>query len=573
MIQFAHPEYLQILWALIPLVALLIFFRYRQRKELGKFLSSQTVEVLAPGKSRTKEFGKDLLFVLSAAMLILTAANPRVGTRMEEVKLKGIDLMVALDVSLSMKAEDIRPSRLEKAKQDVSRLLQRLRGDRIGLIVFAGEAFVQFPLTSDYSAADLFLSAADVDAVPYPGTAIGAALDLAMNSFQKDSPAQKAIIVVSDGENTVGDLLASVDRARRMNVRIFGIGQGTPSGGPIPVYRGGRLADYKRDRTGSMVLTKLDETALQQISSATGGAYLRATSGGNEVEQIFDELSKLEKAEYGALQVAGYQTVYQYPLALALLLLIIEMMMSEKRKWILTTLRKVFIRRGLPVVMILFLPLILQSQTVRKHVSDGNALYEKGDFKEAEISYRKGLEKDDRSRVALSNLGSSLYKQEQYSAAAGQFVEAAQRADTDEERADSYYNLGNTLFKENKLQESIEAYKRALRLHSEDQDARHNLELARRQLQQQQQQQKQDKKNDQQQKKEKDQKEDQQQQQRRQQQEQQQEQQRRQEQMRQQIPKEQAEAILEALKNNEKKIQERLRKREAGARVNVEKDW
>jgi Ca-activated chloride channel family protein len=292
---------------------------------MARLIGSSLTEYLAPDFSTGKSTVKFLALLGGLGSLVIALANPQVGTRLEEVKREGIDLFVAMDVSLSMKAEDIRPNRLEKAKRDVSDLLRKLQGDRVGLIVFAGDAFVQFPLTSDYSAADLFISAVDVDAVPTPGTRIASAIQLALKSFATDAPTQKAIIVVTDGENNEGDVNAAVEEANERGVKVYTVGMGTTEGGPIPMYNAeGRRVDYKRDRNGSIVLTKLDETALEQVAAGAGGSYRRATSGGNEIDDLFEEISTLQKTEFGTKQVTGFETRYQYPLALALLFLLLE---------------------------------------------------------------------------------------------------------------------------------------------------------------------------------------------------------------------------------------------------------
>jgi Ca-activated chloride channel family protein len=313
MLRFSHPDILWLL-LLIPMAIVGFWFVYRSRKKsLHVFVSESLLHVLAAEQSTAKWMTKQMLFLLAVAFLILALADPQVGTRLEEVKREGIDLFVALDVSLSMKSEDIRPSRLEKAKRDVSELLKKLAGDRVGLIVFSGEAYVQFPLTTDYSAADLFLSAVDVDAAPVPGTTIGSAVTLALKSFPTDSPTKKAIVVVSDGENTEGDVMSAVEEAKKAGVRIYGVGMGTTDGGPIPMYDAtGNRTDYKRDGSGSIVLSKLDESMLQQIAAATGGSYFRA-SNGNEIDNTFNELASLEKTEFASKQVAGYESRYQWP--------------------------------------------------------------------------------------------------------------------------------------------------------------------------------------------------------------------------------------------------------------------
>jgi len=537
---------------------------------------------LAPDVSIAKRVFKQGLLLLAMASLIIAVADPQVGTQLEEVKREGIDLFIALDVSLSMKAEDIRPSRLEKAKRDVSDLLRKLHGDRVGLVVFAGEAFVQFPLTADYSAADLFISAVDVDAVPVPGTMIGNAIDLSLQSFRKDLPTQKAVIVVSDGENTEGDVAGAVENAKKEGIRVYTIGMGTPEGGPIPIYTDGVRTDYHRDRAGNIVLTKLDESALQQIALATGGSYEHATSGGNEVDDIYKELSGLQKTELGSLQVTGFEDQFQYPLALAILLLILETMLSERRgKILLRIMRIIPAGRLLPLALLLVVS-PAHSQTVRSHVRSGNEAYEKNRFSDAEAEYKKALEIDPSSRVAQMNLGNAYYKQQRFDEAHRVYNSTVTTAKNPADQSMAYYDLGNTLFRSNKLPESIEAYKQALRLNPLDEDARYNYLLAKDRLKQQQNQKQQGGQNKQNQNQQNQQQQNQNQQDQQKDQQQPQPQQSKQDQTKQQqsqaqqqknqMPREEADRILEALRNNEKEIQKQLRKRQA-ARVRVEKDW
>lgn len=587
MLRFAHPEYLWTLWA-IPALAVLFFFFHRWRKQLlSRFIAESLFSQLAPDLSTPKRVLKETLLLLALALLIVAAANPQVGTRLEEVKREGIDVFVALDVSLSMKAEDIRPSRLEKAKRDVSSLLKKLQGDRVGLIVFAGDAFVQFPLTADYSAADLFISAVDVDAVPTPGTMIGTAIEHALDSFRKDLPTQKAIIIVSDGENTEGDVPGAIQKAKEAGVRIYTVGMGTPEGGPIPLYNNGVRADYKRDRAGSIVLTKLDEATLQQIALTSNGSYRRATSGGNEIDDIFKELSTLQKTELGSLQVTGFEDQFQYPLALAILLLVLENLLSERRGKLFSKLLKLVpVARALPLVLFLLVG-TANGQTVRSHVKSGNEAYEKNKFTDAEIEYKKALEKEPTSQEAQFNLGNAYYKQQRFDEAQRAYANSATSFKSPEEQAMALHNIGNSLFKTNKLPESIAAYKQALKLNPNDEDTRYNYQLAKERLKQNQNQQNKNnkQKNDKQQEDKKDQQQQQRDQQKDQQNKQQQEQpqqnqdakqdqtkQQQAQQQKNQMPKEQADRILEALRNNEKEIQKHLRKRE-GPRIKVEKDW
>jgi Ca-activated chloride channel family protein len=586
MLRFQQPEYLWFLIAIPLLAVVFVFLQKRATILLHRLVSEKLLWAVAPDVSGGKRSLKQSFLLLSLAFLILSAANPQVGTRLEEIKREGIDLFVVLDVSLSMKAEDIKPSRLEKAKRDVSELLKKLSGDRVGLIVFAGDSFVQFPLTADYAAADLFISAVDVTSVPTPGTMIGLALERAMKSFSTDLPTQKAIIVVSDGENTEGDVLSAVEEVKKAGVKVYTVGMGTSEGGPIPVYdQNGQRVDFKHDRAGSVVVTRLDETMLQQIAVAAGGTYRRATSGGNEIDDIFKELASLEKTEFGVKQVTGFESRYQYPLAAGILLLMIEVLLSERRGRLMIRLKKLIPAFGI-LFCLLFLVTEGHSQTIRSHVSSGNRAYGKGNYNDAEVAYKKGLLEDPKSREAQSNLGNAYYKQQRFDEAGRQFGNSGVAMTEPTDRARSLYNIGNSLFKGDKLQESVEAYKQSLKLNPNDEDARYNLEMARRKLKQQEQkknqQKKQDKKQDKQDNKQQ-QNQDQNQQQEKQKQEQQNQEQQKQEEAKQdqtrqqaqkknQMPKPEAERILEALRNNEKEIQKNLRKREA-VRIKVEKDW
>ncbi|MGD0036988.1 MAG: VWA domain-containing protein [Bacteroidota bacterium] len=579
MLRFEHPEYLWFL-LLVPALGVGFFFlNILQRKQLRRFVGEVLLPQLAPEASLAMRIIKQALVSLAIACLILAVANPQVGTRLEEVKREGIDLFVVLDVSLSMKSEDIRPSRLEKAKLDVSDLLRKLSGDRVGMIVFAGDAFVQFPLTADYAAADLFISAIDVDAVPVPGTMIGSGIEVALKSFSNDVPTQKAIVVVSDGENTEGDVMGAVEDAKKAGVRVYSVGMGTPEGGPIPVLnQNGVRVDYKRDQSGSIVLSKLDETMLQQISVTTGGSYHRATSGGNEIDDIFKELASLEKVEFGTKQITGYETRYQYPLAFAILFLIIEVMLSEKRTKLAVWFKKL-LPAAVTVFLLAFLSARANAQTVRSHISEGNQVYSKSKYTDAEVEYKKALEKNPKSKEGQFNLGNSYYKQQRYDEAMREYGNSGVAMKSPQERAATFYNAGNSLYQSNKYQDAINAYKQSLRLNPNDEDTRYNLQMARAKLAQQQQQQKQQNKDQKQDQNKNQQKQNQQQNQQNQQQNQQQQKQEeakqdqtRQQMQKNQMPKQEADRILDAMRNNEKEVQKNLRKREA-VHVKVEKDW
>ncbi len=325
MFRFAHPEYLYLL-ILIPLVAGLYWFTFiNQNKLLEKFAGSKLHNTLFPKRSKFKSHLKFGLATFALLLVILSVANPQVGSKIEEVKQVGIDVYICLDVSLSMTAQDIKPNRLEKAKYEISKLIQKLQGDRIGLVVFAGDAFVQFPLTSDYSAANLFLSAVSTSTVPQPGTAIASAIDLAARSFRKDDPTKKAIIVITDGEDHEGDVDQAVNDASSKGIVIYTIGFGSTAGVPIPVYdASGNQIGYKKDSQGNIVLTKLDEATLQDIAQKGNGKYYLGSNTEDELDKIYSDLSNIEKSEYGSTRITDYEDRYYYLLIPAFLILIFE---------------------------------------------------------------------------------------------------------------------------------------------------------------------------------------------------------------------------------------------------------
>jgi len=332
MIRFAHPEYLYWL-GLVPLMAVLFWYVTRKRKTAReKFSSAAMFSRIASDSSGAKRWVKMLLMMAAISSVVIALANPQIGMRLEEVKQEGVDIFIALDVSLSMKAEDVKPNRLAKAKYEIGNLIDRLGGDRIGLIVFSGESYVQFPLTTDYSAADIFLDAVDVESVPTPGTAIGSAVEQAAKSFNWNDRTKKVLVIITDGENNEGDAVAQSEDAAKKGVLIYTIGMGSPEGAPIPIYdANGRQVDFKRDRSGNVVLTKLDEGTLEKIAALGNGKYFHASNTQDELDAIYKEVNALQKSEFGTKQFTDFEDQFQYFVALGLLLLLIEVLLSDKK--------------------------------------------------------------------------------------------------------------------------------------------------------------------------------------------------------------------------------------------------
>jgi Ca-activated chloride channel family protein len=317
--------------ALIPVfIVLLVLFLVWRKKALNRFGEFSLIHRLIPEFSTGRLIFKFILLMIAFAFLVLALTDPQTGSKLEKVERKGIDVMIALDVSNSMLAEDVRPSRLERAKQAVSKLIDRLDGDRIGIIVFAGKAYNQLPITSDYGAAKMFLSAITTNIVPVQGTAIADAVDLATNSFGQSNH-NKAIIIISDGEDHQGDVLEKTEVAAKKGIIVYAVGIGTPEGGPIPVYTGDVRTGYKKDRDGTTVVTRLDDSLLQRIASMGKGMYVRSTNSEEGWQKVFDDLDKIQKSELESKQFSDYEDRFQYFIGFCLLFLIFELFVFDKK--------------------------------------------------------------------------------------------------------------------------------------------------------------------------------------------------------------------------------------------------
>ena len=335
MIRFAHFEYLYCL-ALVPVIVLLfILMVYFKNKALKRFGDALLFRQLASESSKAKPVLKLVVFLVAYSLIVVGLANPQIGTKLEEVKREGVDIIIALDVSNSMKAEDIKPNRLERSKQAISRLIDKLENDRIGLIVFAGAAYVQLPITTDFAAAKLFLSTIDTDIIPTQGTAIGSAIDLSMESFVGNDNKHKALIIITDGENHEDNAIESAKKANDEGLIIHTVGMGSPEGAPIPVYKNGMQVDFLKDHDGHIVVTRLDQLTLEKIAEEGKGQFVRATNSDDGLNTILNEVMKMNKKTFGAKVFTEYEDRFQYFIGAGLLILLIEFMISNRRsKWI-----------------------------------------------------------------------------------------------------------------------------------------------------------------------------------------------------------------------------------------------
>lgn len=330
MFRFANTEYLYLL-LLLPIMAVVFeLMLSKRRKSLARFASAGAVMRLAPDMSIAKLRWKFWIFAVAVALVIVAAARPQAGSKLREVEREGVEIMVAIDVSNSMLASDFSPNRLERTKYAVSRVIEGLSEERIGVVVFAGDAYVQLPITSDYLTARNFVERISPTQVTKQGTAIGAAIDLATSAFSSDSEGSRVVVLVTDGENHEDDALAAAERAAEKGVQVYTIGIGTPEGAPINIGD-----DFVRDDKGEIVVSKLDETTLQKIAATTGGAYIRATAASVGVQEIVDKINRTEKSKFKTEIFEEYDEKFHIPLVAALVLLLVELVILPRRNRVL----------------------------------------------------------------------------------------------------------------------------------------------------------------------------------------------------------------------------------------------
>ena len=328
--RFARPEALYLL-LLIPLVVGLLLLAHRNRqKALDRFGERQLVNHLIPDFSLARTRFKAWMFSIALALQIFVVAGPQFGAKLETVQRKGIEIMVALDVSNSMNAQDISPSRLEMAKMALARLVDNLSDDRIGLVVFAGKSYVQLPITSDYPAAKMFLQTVETGMVQTQGTAIGSAIDMCRRSISTQEDINRAIIVITDGENHEDDAVQAAQAAAQAGIKVYTVGMGTAKGAPVPT-KAGQLNNFIKDKDGNVVISKIDEASLAQIARAGDGAYIPGNNIRSGINQLVQEISSIDKAEFEAKIYKDYEDRFVLLESLVLLLLLLEMFVLARK--------------------------------------------------------------------------------------------------------------------------------------------------------------------------------------------------------------------------------------------------
>jgi len=559
-IRVEHIEYLIGLGA-FPVLLLLLWLLLRWKKRTAaKIGDPSLVRQLIRNFSSTRFLIKAGLALVAFVAIVLAAANLQKPGSMENVQRKGVDVMFVLDVSKSMLAKDVKPSRLERAKQFLLRLSDQLPNDRIGLVLFAGRAYLQMPLTTDHGAARMYIQEASPDVVPTQGTVIAEALRMANAAFNGKERKYKSIVLVSDGEDHDPDAAKVARQLAEDGVLVNTVGIGSPEGAPIEDPVTGEL---KKDQEGHTVMSKLNEAELQQLATETNGTYLRLSNVEDALITVTQQLESAEKKDMSDAEFIDYKSYFQWFVAAAIVLLLAEFLLAERR-------------RGKPaaggVRMLLVLgigmgvPFAASAQTPNTLIRSGNRAYKKKQLDQSVKQYQAAVDKAPDNPTANYNLGNAQFRKNQFDAAAKSYDATIDHSATDKPMEEKgLYNKGVAMAKQKKLQESIDAWKAALKLDAADSDARENLEKALMEQKQQQQQQNQQKKNQDQKKDQKnkqDQKKDQ---------DQQQQQQPKPQPSR--LNKQQVEQLLKALQQRENDLQNKLNQNKVRAPNQPDKDW
>ena len=553
MFRFEDPIYLYAL-VLIPVLALIRWWMMlRQRKRLRRFGDPQLVRQLMPDVSRFRPLVKFGLLLTALALLIVMLARPQMGTKISHEKRTGIETIIALDISNSMLAEDVSPSRLDRAKMMVENLVDHFTNDKIGLIVFAGEAYVQLPITSDFVSAKMFLSSIEPGLIETQGTDIAAAVNMATHSFTQEEGVGKAVIVITDGEDHEGGALEAAQEAKEKGMRVYVLGIGSSKGSPIPIPG---TSDYMKDNSGETVMSALNEDMCKQVAEAGGGAYIHVENNSNAQEQLNRELDKLAKKEISSTVYSDFDEQFQAVGILVLLLLIAEICILEIKNPHLRNIHLFNRKKTVTLLLLLMTVAAAHAQSDRDYVRRGNQQFRAGKFAEAEVDYRKAIERNAKNPQALYNLGNALLAQKKDSAAVEQFQQAAKLETNPRRRANAFHNIGVVCQGHQMFGEAIEAYKESLRNNPDDDETRYNLELCKRQQKQQQQNKDNKDSKDNKDKQDKDKKKDQD----KQDQQKQQDDQKKQQEQKPQMSKENAEQLLNAAMQEEKNTQQRIKK-------------
>ncbi len=465
--KFARIEMLFLIWVL-PVLVLAYLYGWRKRRAiLNTFAAPRTLAGIVPAGVAGRRKWHAVLVLCAALLTVVALAGPRYGFHWQKIERRAVDIVIALDCSRSMLATDIQPTRLDRAKREIYDLLNMLEGDRVGLVAFSGSAFLQCPLTIDYQAFNIFLEVLTPDYLPLGGTDLPAALRTAREAFDPAAESEKAVILITDGENTGGDdPLEAARQAQKAGIKLFCIGVGSGDGVPIPASAGG----FKKDASGRIVLSRLDEPLLSRMALATGGSYVRSVAGDMDLDTIYHDRIRahMDKTtvESGRKQVWAER--FQWPLALAVLLLFVL-------RWI------PLVRKPLIIVVLPLAVLAFQKPVLAGPLQEGYQAYQKGDYARALNKFIDGQLKDPENPEILYNIGNAYYKKGDFKSAGEHYTQALPKAPP-ELKSKLLYNLGNSDFRQGRLQEALKDYEAALKQAPQDKQAAENLAFVKQQI-------------------------------------------------------------------------------------------
>lgn len=492
MLRFEDPIFLWLL-CILPVLILIRLIGWRRRHaKLKKLGDPELLKQLMPGISKYRPTVKFCLLLSALALLIVMLARPQMGSKISHDKRQGIETIICLDISNSMLAEDVVLSRLDKSKMLVENLVDNFTNDKIGLIVFAGDAFVQLPITSDYVSAKMFLQNITPGLIQTQGTNIADAIDLASKSFTQQNNVGRAIVVITDGENHEPGATEAAAAAKKKGINVFILGIGNSTGAPIPMGDGG----YLKDHSGNTVMTALNENMCKELAQAGSGQYIHVDNTSDAEKILNDDLTKLQKGDTSSVIYSEYDEQFQAVGILVILLLIIEICILEVKNPLLRnvmffgkafSMGKAAKSSQLGKTSILLLLLIVNSglafaQNDRTFIRQGNKLYRSQKWAQAETQYRKAISKNAKNTQALYNLGCALMMQQKDSMAMVQYQQAAQEETNVLRRSKSYHNMGVIMQNHSEYAKAIECYKMALRCNPQDNETRYNLALCKKLL-------------------------------------------------------------------------------------------